>query len=113
MRKRCLVNLTISLSEDTVRRLRRTIRDRYGSRRGALSGLVEEAIIEALGRFDAPSPRERFRALKDGKVLAEADHLDQLASELRNLNVDPRSVRILSSNYLPTLVRAGFRAKKT
>ncbi len=108
-----MVNLTISLSEETVRKLRRTIRNRYGSRRGALSGLVEEAVLEALGRFETPAPRETFRAVKDDKVLAEADDLDHLASKLRKLNVDARSVRILSSSYLPAVARAGFRARKT
>ncbi len=108
-----MVNLTISLSEETARKLRRTIRDRYGSRRGALSGLVEEAVLEVLGRLETPSPKERFRALKGDKVLAEADNLDQLALSLRKLNVDPRSVRILSSTYLAAVARAGFRARKT
>jgi hypothetical protein len=108
-----VVNLTISLSEETVTKLRRTIRNRYGSRRGALSGLVEEAVLEALGRLETPAQRETFRALKDERLLAEADDLDHLASKLRKLNVDPRSVRILSSSYLPVVARAGFRARKT
>jgi hypothetical protein len=107
-----VVNLTISLSEETVRKLRRTIRDRYGSRRGALSGLVEEALLQTLERFEIPTARDRFRAVKDDKVLAEADSLDDLASKLRKLNVDARTVRILSSSYLPAVARAGFRAKK-
>lgn len=108
-----MVNLTVSLSEETVRKLRRTIRDRYGSRRGALSGLIEEAVLEAIGRFEKPSTKERFRAMKGDKVLAEADELDQLASKLKELNVDARSVRILSSSYLPAVARAGFRARET
>ncbi len=108
-----MVNLTVSFSEETVRRLRQTIRDRYGFRRGALSGLVEEAVLEALGRLETTAPRERFRALKDDKVLAEADDLDQLASTLRQMKVDARSVRIVSSSYLPATARAGFRARKT
>jgi len=108
-----LVNLTVSLSEETVRRLRQTVRDRYGSRRGALSGFVEEAIVEILGRFGPPRPKERFRALRGGRLVAEADDLDELAFSLRELKVDARSVRILSSSYLPAVARAGFRARKT
>ncbi len=108
-----MVNLTISLSEETVKKLRRTIRERYGSRRGALSGLVEEAVLEALGRFEAPNPKEAFRAVKNDKVLAEAENLDALASKLRRLNVDTRSVRIVSSSYLSAVARAGFRARNT
>ncbi len=108
-----MVNLTISLSEETVKKLRRTIKERYASRRGALSGLVEEAVLEALGRFGAPSSKEMFRAVKKDKVLAEADGLDELASMLKRLNVDARSVRILSSSYLSPMARAGFRARNT
>ncbi len=113
MRNSRVVNLTISLSEETVKKLRRTIRERYGSRRGALSGVVEEAVLEALGRFETPSSKEVFRAVKNDKVLAEADSLDELASKLKRLNVDARSVRIVSSSYLSAVARAGFRARNT
>ena len=107
-----MVNVTISLSEDTVRRLRRTIRDRYGSRRGALSGLMEEALVEALDRLDAPREQERFRAVRGTALVAEANDLDELAGRLKQLKVDPRAVRILSSRYLSPIARAGLRARK-
>jgi hypothetical protein len=60
-------------------------------------------MLEALGKFETTSPKERFRALKDGKVLVEADDLDELPSKLRRLKVDARSVRIISSSYLPAV----------
>lgn len=107
-----MVNLTVSMSAETVRKLRRAIRERYGSRRGALSGLVEEAILQALGRFETPTPIERFRALKGDRVVAEADSLEQLASRLKDLKIDSRSVRIISSVHLAAVARAGFRARK-
>jgi hypothetical protein len=106
------VNLTVSLSADTVNKLRKTIRERYGSRRGALSGLVEDAVLQALGRFDVPAQPERFRALKGDRVVAEAGNLAQLASRLKDMNVDSRSVRIVSSVHLAPVARAGFRARK-
>ena len=108
-----VVNLTISLSEETVRRLRRTVRDRYGSRRGAISGLMEEALVDALDRLETPSEAERFRAVRGSEVLAEARDLDELADKLRRMKIDARSVRILSSRYLSPVARAGFRARKT
>ncbi len=107
-----MVNLTFSMSEETVRKLRKAIRERYGSRRGALSGLVEEAVLQVLERFETTSPAERFRALKGDKVVAEGDGLEQLASRLKQLNVDARSVRIISSVHLAPIARAGFRARK-
>jgi hypothetical protein len=100
------------MSAETVAKLRRAIRERYGSRRGALSGLVEEAVLGALGRFETPAQMEKFHALKGDGVLAEADSLKQLASKLRELKVDPRSVRIVSSVHLAPVARAGFRSRK-
>jgi len=108
-----MVNLTVSMSAETVSKLRRAVRERYGSRRGALSGLVEKAVLETLGRFETVSPLERFRVLRDDRVLAEGDNLEQLASRLKQLKVDPRSVRIVSSVHLAPVARAGFRARKT
>jgi len=107
-----VVNLTVSMSAETVRKLRRAIRERYGSRRGALSGLVEEAILQTLGRFETPTPTERFRALKGDRVVAEEDSLEQLASRLKDLKIDSRSVRIISSVHLAPVARGGFRARK-
>ena len=108
-----MVNLTVSMSGETVRKLRRAIRERYGSRRGALSGLVEEAVLQALERFETPTPTERFRALKGDTVVAQADSLEYLASRLKDLNIDSRSVRIISSVHLAPVARAGFRSRKT
>jgi hypothetical protein len=110
---RRVVNLTISMSAETVSKLRRAIRERYGSRRGALSGLVEEAVLRTLERFDTATPMERFRALKGDIVVAEGDSLEQLAATLKDAKVDPRSVRIVSSGHLAPVARAGFRARKT
>jgi hypothetical protein len=101
------------MSAETLGKLRRTIRERYGSRRGALSGLVEEAVLQTLERFETPNATERFRALKGDSVAAEADSLKQLASRLKELKVDPRSVRIISSAHLASVARAGFRSRKT
>jgi len=107
-----VVNLTVSMSAETVRKLRRAIRERYSSRRGALSGLVEEAVLQALARFETPTPMVRFRALKGDSLVAEADSLEQLASRLKDLKVDSRSVRIISSIHLAPVARAGFRARE-
>jgi len=107
-----VVNLTVSMSAETVEKLRRTIRERYASRRGALSGLVEEAVLEALGRLETPTQTEKFRALKGDSIVAEADSLKQLASRLKDLRVDSRSVRIISSVHLAPVARAGFRSRK-
>jgi len=108
-----MVNLTVSMSSETLTKLRRAIKERYGSRRGALSGLVEEAVLQSLARFETPTQTERFRALRGDSVVAEADSLQQLASRLKSMKLDPRSVRIISSVHPASVARAGFRSRKT
>jgi len=107
-----MTNLTISLSDETIRRLRRAVRDRYGGRKGALSGLIEESIREKLEAFNAPPQSQVFRAMKGDRVIAEAETLDGLAVELEKVKVDPRSVRIISSKRLAPIVRTGLRGRQ-
>jgi len=106
-----MTNLTISLSDETIKKLRRAVRDRYGDKKGALSGLIEESIREKLEAFESPSQSQVFKAMKDDRVIAEAENLDNLAAELEKARVDPRSVRIVSSKKLAPLVRTGPRGR--
>ena len=105
-----MVNVTISMSDDTVKRLRRVVKDVYGSRKGALSSLVEGAVREALARQTARE-KASFRAIRDGKVLATSDDLEDLASALRREGIDWRGVRIESSTPLNPTVRVGARSR--
>jgi len=71
-----MTNLTISLSDDTIKKLRRAVRNHYGGRKGALSGLIEESVREKLEAFETPLQSQIFRAMKGGRLIAEADDLD-------------------------------------
>ena len=104
-------HMTIAMSEETSNRLRKVVKEMYGSRKGALSNLIEEAVKEFLDRFDRPKAFESFKALKDDKVVAEAGGLEELASKLKNLGIEPRNLKIISSKRLSPIARAGFRAK--
>ncbi|MDG6995211.1 MAG: hypothetical protein JRN52_04735 [Nitrososphaerota archaeon] len=106
-----MVNLTISLSDETVRRLRKAVRDRYAGKKGALSGLIEESLLDKLDALDTPQPSQTFKAMKGGRLVAEAADLDTLARKLEQMNVDPRSVRIISSKKLAPIVRTGLRGR--
>ena len=106
-------NITFALSEETIRRLKEAIRESYGFRKGALSSFVEEAVNANLDRLELQRSSEVFRALKEGKALAEASSLEDLARQLKALGVEPRSVIIVSSKGLPPVARAGFRARKS
>ena len=107
-----MVNVTISLSEEVVGRLRKTVRDHYGNKKGAISGLIEESLREKLDDIDSPRPAQTFKALINERTVTEADDLDSLAAKLKQLNVDPRSVRIVSSKKLSPVVRLGPRGRR-
>ena len=107
-----LVNVTVSLPEEVVRNLRRTVKERYGGRKGALSGLVKEALEEHISSLEAVRPATRFKAFEGGRQVAEGGSLDQLASRLREHDVDPRAVRIVSTTPLRQVLRAGLRGSQ-
>lgn len=107
-----MTNITISLPEETVRLLRRTARERSGGRRGAISGLVKEALeahIAALGTHRAALA---FRAYDGPNLVAESESLDEIARTLEGRGVDPRGVRIVSSRPLRQVARAGLRGRR-
>lgn len=107
-----MVNLTISLSDETIQKLRRAVRERYGDKKGALSGLIEDSVREKLDEFDVVSSAQSFKAMKGDRAIAEADSLSNLAAMLEKMSVNPRSVRIVSSKKLETVVRSGIRGRK-
>jgi len=74
--------------------------------------LIEESVREKLEAFETPLQSQMFRAMKGGRLIAEADNLDNLAVELEKAKVDPRSVRILSSKKLAPIVRTGLRGRE-
>ena len=74
--------------------------------------MIEESIRERLEQFDAVESEETFRAVRGERLVSEAASLDELATKLEKLNVDPRSVRIVSSKKLSPVVRAGLRGRR-
>ena len=104
-----MVNVTVSMSEQTVRRLRKVVREVYGSRKGTLSSLVESAINESLDRKSNGGKPPVFRALKEGETMAEAADLQALADLLRQKGLDPRGMRIVSTSPPSSTARIGPR----
>lgn len=105
-----MINVTVSMSEETVRRLRKVVKEVYGSRKGMLSSLVEGAINEALDREGNGGFARRYRAIRSGKLIAEAADLEELAAELKRRGMDPRGLRIESTDPLSPISRTGPRA---
>lgn len=104
-----LVNVTFSLPEDTVKRLKKAALARAKGRKGAISEFVDAAIKDHLDAVESRAGREEFHATVDGKLLAKAPSLRELTSELKRLKLDPRDVVIESSTPLQPLVRTGLR----
>jgi len=105
-----LTNVTFSLPEKTVKRLRRYARD-SGKKKGVISELVDAAIRKYLEELAAPIGRQTFTAFRGEKAVAQAKSLDELATALKSRGVDPRSVKILSSEPLEPVGRIGLRVR--
>jgi predicted DNA-binding protein len=103
-----LVNVTFSLPDETVKRLREVAR-RTGKSKGAISELVDAALKEHLRDIDSRTNHEEFRAMRGNQTLARAGSLRELASLLQKRKIDPRDVLIVSSHLLEPSVRTGPR----
>ena len=106
-----MVNVTLSLPEEIVKKLRQTAEERYGGRKGALSGIVRESLEEYLRPIEEKRPPIRFKAFRGESQIAEAGALDELATKLEDLNGDPRSVRVISTEPVRPEIRMGLRGK--
>jgi hypothetical protein len=104
-----LVNVTFSLPDETVKKLREAARNAGGRRKGAISEIVDAAVKEHLKLVDSRVKQEEFRALRGDQVLARAGSLRELASMLERRKINPREVLIVSSSPLEPSVRTGLR----
>ena len=106
-----MTNVTVSLSPATVRRLRQYVNRVRGSKKGALSSLVENSVREALDRLETSAEVE-FSAVKDGKIMAQSGSLGELARILKAKGIDPRAVRIVSKPPPAPAARLGLRTRR-
>jgi hypothetical protein len=107
-----MVNVTVSISEETAKGLRRVVREVYRSRKGTLSSLVEGAIKEALDREEDGREASKLRAIRSGRVVPEAFGLGELSDMLKRGGIDPRRLRVESTTHLNPIVRTGPRASR-
>ena len=104
-----LVNVTFSLPEETVRKLREVAKRRGA--KGAISELVDAALKEHLQEVESTEARREFRATRGDKVVAKAGSLRGLAAALEGRGINPRDVLIVSATPLPTSVKTGLRRR--
>ncbi len=102
--------ITISIDDELAERLRRVAERLYGSRRGGMSKIVESALRNYLSTLEE-SDSFIYIAMKDGRVLAEAQTLSELAEKLKKLNVDVRGLRVVRSSSPKSPARGGYRLR--
>jgi len=101
--------ITVSLDDDIEQVLRTLAKRLYGSKKGAISKVIEEAIKNLDYIMKQRSSRTIFKAYKDNELIAEAFSLDELASKLKRYKVDPRDIRIISNINLKSKAKMGYR----
>jgi len=107
--------LTISLDDEVEKELREVATRLYGSRKGALSNVIESALKNYFTLLEkaGSSGEALFKALQGDTVVAEANTLDELAEILKKKGVEPRGLRIVSSKPIASSAHAGYRIIKT
>jgi len=105
--------ITISLSDDVEKRLRNIVRHLYGSSKGGMSKVIENALTNYFAVLDksAGDDKMAFKAMKEGDVVAEANTLEELASVLKSKGIEPRGLRIVSTKPVKPVVRGGYRMR--
>lgn len=106
---RMLTNVTFSLPDRTVKRLRSRAA-KSGKRKGAISEMVDTAITSYLDRTES-AQHETFTARRGAEAVATAGSLEELAAALRAKKVDWRSVEIVSSEPIEPVVHLGLRTR--
>lgn len=103
--------ITISLRDDVEEKLRDFVKRTYGSSKGGLSKVIENALENY---FSTLSKTGRvFKALREGVVVAEGETLNELALIVRKKGIEPRGLRIVSTSPLKPVARGGYRVKPT
>jgi Arc/MetJ-type ribon-helix-helix transcriptional regulator len=105
-----MVNVTFSLPEETVERLRRIAKSR--GKRGSISELVNASLTEHLSELEADTDEHWFFALRGSREVARAASLKELAAKLEAGGTDPRSVEIRSSIPTKPVARMGLRGSQ-
>lgn len=103
--------LTIVLDDEVEKELRRAVSELYGSSKGSLSRVIENALRNYL--YSAREEKRYYRAYKENELVAEAECLDDLALKIKQENFDPRKLKITSSEGIERVARTGHRMRKT
>jgi len=101
--------ITLFLKDDVEKILREIARYLYGSKKGSLSKVVEDALNLYRHVIEERGKRYFYKAYKGDILVAEANSIDELAEKVRSKGVDVRGLRIISSKPLNKKIRTGYR----
>ena len=101
--------ITLFLKDDVEKILREVARYLYGSKKGSLSKVVEDALNLYRHVIEEKEKRCFYKAYKGDTLVAEASSIDELAEKVRSKGVDVRGLRIISSKPLNEKIRSGYR----
>ena len=106
--------MTIVLDDNVEQNLRERAAHVYGTRKGALSASIQEAIESWLHNptTHKNNSKRLFQAHKGGKILVEAVTLRELVAKLKKAHIDPRSVEIRATEPLKVEARTGMRLRQ-
>jgi len=107
--------ITISLSNDVEKKLRNIVKRLYGSSKGGMSKVIEDALTNYFVILERSMNEDKtiFKALREGNIVAEANTLEELASILKSKGIEPRGLRIVSIKPVKPVVHGGYRMRPT
>ena len=101
--------LTVVISDDVEEKLRKFVDETYGSAKGSLSKVIEDALRNYLQ--SSVKKEKVYRAYKEKNLVEEAKSITELAEKLKNRSLDPRGLRIIAIPGIKKRARAGYRLK--
>lgn len=89
--------LTVRISDEVERSLRKRAAQLYGARKGALSRAIEDAIRTWISTTSTEGREVEvvYRTFKGDELIAEASSLEDLAKKLKRRGESVRGLRIL------------------
>jgi hypothetical protein len=106
--------ITLKIDDELEQQLRRRVGRLKGAARGTISKSVEDAIRLWLSSTDSEEPQKHvvsYLALSNGRELAREDSLDALSRSLKEINIDPRDVIIVSEPAVKEKRKIGLRTR--
>ncbi len=104
--------LTVRISDDIERTLRRRAAQIYGAKKGTLSRAIEEAIKLWISSTSSEGRKVIYRAFRGDELVAEASNLMDLADELRKEGEPVRGMRIVREPAPPEERQLGLRIRR-